>query len=402
MTGGIQLFKKTILGMLLFMIFIMPSRLWGEIRPLEEGWMWQIFVYPPSEGWESDEGDSIRAALEMVAQEVNERHYGTQNHDIRFVYEPPMLREDLYPLGKPRVEEWKREKALVGALSFAPDSHNLELLRIYQETQLPLILAYGEEISLRQEYGPPLQYIFALDLYSRFRVAAFGHIAPGFMSPGTAMAVFSDRLDPVLRRSGTFLAELLSREEFVPMPLWSAGAMDRDVRPSLVEAEHAGASVLVNVMGLMEALDLWRTLKEMGRPFTFWHAGALDPMLEVRSGIFAVSQKWRISYDPTLRELRSKIWFALHERPRDMPLMARAYALGTWFVRGLDNTEKASGPFLADSLAKAKGIPFGEETLSINPLTHRPLGRMVTLLQSTGSGWKFIKEFRLRSAAFPE
>ena len=397
-------FRKILWSMLLCGTFIwfLPGEVFGQSRGLEEGWLWQIFVYPPSEGWESDEGDSIRAALEMVAQEVNERHYGTQNHDIRFVYQMPMLQEDLYPLGKPQVEEWRREKALVGALSFAPDSHNLELLRIYQETQLPLILAYGEEIPLRQEYGPPLEYIFALDLYSRFRPASFAHLAPLLTPLDTGIALYSDRLDPVLRRSSTYLAEVLAQQEMIPMPLWSAGAMDRDVRPSLLEVQHAGASVLVNLMGLMEALDIWRTLRTMGNPFEFWHAGALDPMLEMRKNVYAVSQQWRIDRDPTLRELRSEIWFALHQRPRHMPLMARAYALGTWFLRGLDNAEEVPGPFFAKALREAENIPFGEENLSINPLTHRPFGRVVTLLRSTGSGWHPIKEFRIRSAAFPE
>ena len=398
------MFQKILWGILLCTVFVWPlsGEASGKDRSLEEGWLWQIFVYPPSEGWESDEGDSIRAALEMVAQEVNERHYGTQNHDIRFVYQAPMLREDLYSLGKPRVEEWKKEKSLVGALSFAPDSHNLELLQVYQEVKLPLILAYGEEISLRQEYGPPLEYIFALDLYSRFRVASFGHLAPLLTAPKTGIALFSDRLDPVLRRSSTYLGEVLSQQERIPIPLWSAGAMDRDMRPALLEAQHAGGSVLVNVMGLMEALDLWRTLRAMGNPFTLWHAGDLDPMLEMRHNIYAVSQQWRIDRDPTLRELRSKIWFALHQRPRHMPLMARAYALGTWFVWGLDNAPEVPGSLFAKTLEEARNIPFGEEILAINPRTHRPLGRVVTLLLSSGSGWDPIKEFRVRSAVFPE
>ncbi len=363
--------------------------------------MWQILVYPPEEGWESEEGLTVRASLEMVAQEVNQRHYGTQNHDIRFLYEPLPLQEDIYALCRPMLQTW-RSQAVVGVLSFAPDVYNAEFVRAFQDSGLPLLLAYGEELPFRQEYGPPLQYVFALDLYSRFRVAAFAHVAPRMDIPGKGIGIFSDRLDPVLRRSATYLAEVLSLEDLIPMPLWSAGAMDRDVRPALTEAYHAGVSVLVNVMGLMEALDLWRTLKSMGNPFTLWHAGPLDPMLEVRSNIFAISQQWRIFHDSTLRELRSEIWFALHTRPKNLPLMARAYALGTWFVRGLDNAEEVPGPFLAESLARATAIPFGEETLSINPLTHRPFGRVVTLLLSSGSGWNPIKEFKIRSAAFPE
>ena len=71
-------FRKILWSMLLCGTFIwfLQGEVFGQSRGLEEGWLWQIFVYPPSEGWESDEGDSIRAALEMVAQEVNERHYG--------------------------------------------------------------------------------------------------------------------------------------------------------------------------------------------------------------------------------------------------------------------------------------------------------------------------------------
>ncbi len=54
------------------------------VDPVEEGWMWQIAVIPPVEGWNSPQGESVWMALSLAAGEVNESHGGVNGHDVRF------------------------------------------------------------------------------------------------------------------------------------------------------------------------------------------------------------------------------------------------------------------------------------------------------------------------------
>ncbi len=101
---------KVVFAFIVAFIFLsgfFPQILSAKEKSLQEGWLWQILVYPPEAGWESEEGHSIKSALEYIAKEVNELHYGVQNHDIRFLYQPRILREDIYELSLKRFRKWK-------------------------------------------------------------------------------------------------------------------------------------------------------------------------------------------------------------------------------------------------------------------------------------------------------
>jgi hypothetical protein len=371
------------------------------IDPVGEGWMWQIAVIPPSEGWNSPQGESVWMALAFAAGEVNESHGGVNGHDVRFFQVTLPEREDL-PLDLPgMLREWKTRR-VIAVLSFADDETNLSLMPLLRVEEMPLLLAWGEWISLRDGDGQPEPFVFALSLFRRFRMISLVEELRRTVPQGTGIVLVADRLDPVLAASSALLTRLLQDRGFVPLPVWIAGAGDRDVRFRLREAENAGGEILVSLLDVMGTLDLWRQIKETGSPLAIWYGGSMSPLLADRKGLVLSDQDELLLRDPSLRGFRLRIWDVLRVHVADAALAARAYALARWFFSGLRETPPSDIARLPEKLGNATGIPFGEEILSIDPATHRPRERRVAVWESDGTGWFLRRIVVVPSGAFPE
>ncbi|MDI9387997.1 MAG: hypothetical protein QM441_02085, partial [Synergistota bacterium] len=57
---------------------------------LQDGWVWQVAVLPPDEGWDSEQGRSAIAAIRLAEWEVMDSADGIRGRDIRFLQEPPL------------------------------------------------------------------------------------------------------------------------------------------------------------------------------------------------------------------------------------------------------------------------------------------------------------------------
>lgn len=371
------------------------------VDPVGEGWMWQIAVIPPSEGWNSPQGESVWMALSFAAGEVNESHGGVNGHDVRFFQVTLPGREDI-PLDFPGlIREWKTRR-VIAVLSFADDETTLSLIPLLRVEGMPLLLAWGEWLSLRNGDGQPEPFVFALSLFRRFRIVSLAEELRRTMPEGAGIVLVADRLDPVLATSSALLDRLLQDLGFVPLPVWVAGAGDKDVRFRLREAENAGGEILVSLLDVMGTLDLWRQIRETGSPLTIWYGGSISPFLADRRGLVLSDQDEPLSRDPSLRGFRLRIWDVLRVRVADAALAARAYALARWFLCGLGETPPSDIARLPERLGNATGIPFGEEILSIDPATHRPRERKVAVLESDGAGWFLRRIVSVPSGAFPE
>lgn len=364
-----------------------------------EGWLWKVAVFPPSEGWESPAGKSIWAALRMAASESNERRYGLENHDVEFLQEvlPPL--EDLAATLRSLLPQWRREM-VVGVFSFAGTEIDRVLVRELANAELPVLLGFGEDVVLRSG-DVPLAHAFALDLYRRFRVRVLAEHATRGLDPAAGITVLGDRLDPYLAGTADLLIQDLLAREFAVLPLWAMGAGDRDLGSRLREAVAVGATVLVSALDTMGTLDAWRFIREEHLPLALWYLGDMNAHLAQRPGIVAADQRHALAHDPTLRDLRGRIFDSTRFRVPDTPSAARAYALAWWFFQGVEDARGLGAPLLA-ALARSKNIPLGEERPDIDPVTHRPLGRMVTVFQSDGASWRPLMDMRIRSRTVPE
>lgn len=364
-----------------------------------EGWLWRVVVFPPFEGWDSPAGKSIWAALQMAAEESNERRYGLQNHDMEFLREEMPSVEDLASYLRERLPRWKRDM-VVGFFSFADPEYDRVLVKELAGAGLPILLGLGEDVSLRSG-DAPFDHAFALDLYRRFRVRALAEYATRRLDPAAGLTVLGDRLDPYLAGTAElFIQDILFREMSV-LPLWAMGAGDRDLGSRLREAVAVGSSVLVSALDTMGTLDAWRLIREEHLPLALWYLGSMNGHLVRRSGILAADQRYALEHDPTLRDFRGRIFDRTRFRVADPPMAARAYALAWWFFQGVDEARGVGEPLLA-ALGRSKKIPLGEECPDIDPGTHRPLGRMVTVFQSDGESWRPMMEMRIRSRTIPE
>ncbi len=364
-----------------------------------EGWIWRVAVFPPPEGWNSPSGKSVWAALQMAASESNERRYGLEQHDVEFLPEelPPL--EDLTEHLRAHLPRWRKDM-VVGFFSFAGTEPDRILVRELTGQGIPLLLGFGEDVVLRSG-DVPFRHAFALDLYRRFRVRALAEHATRGLDPAAGITVLGDRLDPYLAGTAElFIQDLLFRE-FAVLPLWAMGAGDRDLGSRLREAVAVGASVLVSALDTMGTLDAWRFIREEHLPLVMWYLGALNPHLAQRPGILAADQRYALEHDPTLRDLRGRIFDSTRFRVADVPAAARAYALAWWFFQGVEDA-RGVGLALLETLGRSKNIPLGEERPDIDPVTHRPLGRMVTVFQSDGASWRPVMDLRIRSRTIPE
>lgn len=81
---------------------------------VEDGWIWQVALLPPDDGWESDAGRSALGAVRYAERKVQESPDGVSGRDIRFHQEESLDEAS----AAARVEDW-RKRGISAVLSFA-------------------------------------------------------------------------------------------------------------------------------------------------------------------------------------------------------------------------------------------------------------------------------------------
>ncbi|NLB84089.1 MAG: hypothetical protein GX791_07575, partial [Synergistaceae bacterium] len=261
--------KKLILLSLSLLAFLLPlSVASGSERipvGVEDGWIWQIVLLPPPSGWESDSGISALAAVRCEEKFLAESAGGAAGRDVHFLKEEALTSGNVLS----RLAEW-RERKIAAVLSFG-DGMDAALLAPLLGTSGPIFLsARGEGTDLRGEKGPA-PFMFALDLFQDFRVAAFTLCAEETLAPGVPVAILGDRFDPTLDANTRCLTERLSGKNFSVSTYWIAGGGIDSFNMIGSEIMSSGAEVFISLAGTMVVRDLWLGSRRQGHPFTLWY-----------------------------------------------------------------------------------------------------------------------------------
>ena len=285
--------KNSIVLFLFLLAFLFPRTLaaGSERIPVgvEDGWIWQIVLLPPSSGWESDSGISALGAVRCEEKSLEESAGGAAGRDVHFLKEEALTSDTVLS----RLAEW-REKKIAAILSL-DDGADAALLAPHLGTSGPVFLsAGGESIDLRGEKGPaPL--MFALDLFQDFRIAAFTRYAEQTLSPGVPVAILGDRLDQTLEASARGLGERLSGKNFSVRTYWIAGAGIDSFDMIGSEVMASGAEIFISLAGTMVVRDLWLGSRRQSYPFSLWYFGMYGNFLRAFEGILLVDQNYPLT-----------------------------------------------------------------------------------------------------------
>ncbi len=343
-------------------------------------WVWNVLAVPPSGGWDSEPGKSIKTALTWCEREISESSNGVGGHDVKFVL--LSASEDLPSRSA------ANDPHTVAVMSFtnSPEDDKILVSR-FAGADVPLMLSGGENVII-DAGGRPIRNIFALDMYRDYRCGAFTEYAKRIYAKDKRIALAASRFTVNQEREAKICYSLLDSAGFMPMPYWT-DASARDSYYMLSEEiesyEGEEAGVVISFMGSMGAREIWRNFMRIRTNWRLWNASEPDDMyLSCRGMIFA-DQNILLSTLGGFIETRRMLW-----RTRAMPVSdsvsaGRAIAMCEWLKRAVDAmpqpVDNMPRGLLLQNLGRVQGIPFGNQTLDISPNLHRPSSRNVFIAE---------------------
>ena len=340
-------------------------------------WVWNVLVVPPSGGWESEPGKSIKTAFTWCEREISESSSGIGGHDVRFVLLSESL--DVPHLNDPHT-------VAIMSLTLSPESDRALVSRL-AGANVPLMLAGGENV-LIDRGGRPIVNVFALDMYRDYRCAAFTEYAKRIFSRDKRIALAASRFTVNQEREAKICYTLLENAGFMPMPYWTdASARDSYYMMSeeieSFEGEQAG--VVMSFMGSMGAREIWRNFMRLRTSWRLWNVSEPDELyLSCRGMIFA-DQNILLGTLGGFIETRRMLWRTRAMQVSDPVAAGRAIALYEWFKRAVElmpqPVDNMPRGVLLQNMARVQAIPFGNQLLNISPGLHRPSARDVFIVE---------------------
>ena len=347
----------------------------AQAAPRPEDWTWNVCVIPPEGGWETERGQSIRATLSWHQAVIAESGDGVKGHDLEFILVPPVnedtAAEARFPI----------DSHTAAILSFASDLTNRPLAERFARGPVPLLLAEGEEVFWGEGDGA----LFALDLFRDYRAVAFAAYAAKVSPPEARLGVIASRFALDQEREAKIALGLLSDAGLMPLPFWVDASVSDSFKFVAQEVQSYSQGVLIACVGNMAAKELWRGIMYSRSPWQLWQCGRPDDsFLSFRGMIFA-DQNLLLEDLGGFEALKRDLWSTRVVKVTAKEAAGRANALALWLSRGLEGMpgtgERLDLAELRASLAAVSGIPFGAQTLDIDPATRRPAARKVRILE---------------------
>ncbi|MBQ7154466.1 MAG: hypothetical protein IJR85_02785 [Synergistaceae bacterium] len=367
-------------------------------------WVWNVLVIPPSGGWETEPGKSIKTALAWCEREIGESSSGVGGHDVHF------LRAEISgDISSFRAYSLNYDRDVIAVMSFAglPELDRVLVERMAGR-DVPLMLAGGESV-LIDRGGRPLANVFALDMYRDYRVAAFTEYAKRIYDKKKRIALAASRFTVNQEREAKICYDLMDKAGFMPMPYW-ADASVKDTYFMLSEEiesfEGEQAGIVISFMGSMGAREIWRNFMRLRSNWRLWNCTAPDSTyLSCRGMVFA-DQNVLLSSQGGFLETKRNLWRTRAMAIDDTVHAGKAIALCEWLKRGVemmpqpvDNMPR--GQLLAN-LARVQQIPFGNQVLNIAANQHRPAERDAYIVEVRDRDYLFVDTVNTKGLAYRE
>ena len=373
-----------------------------EDEPLlgvREGWSWPVVVIQPPEGWDSEAGNTIKLAMRTAERELSLERDAINGREVTFMFSDV---KDASEIGA-RLAMW-RAMHVAAIVTFADADFSDALAELCAENGPSLIYAGGEETSINSpETGDPRPYLFAFDLPYFARANALAEAA-SLEHPGELAAVFTDILSARLARGASLTAGYLAARNMTSLDI-SASAYSQDqFTPQVRELEAGGTKVYICWLDAMATLSIWQTLERRRADSVVFYSGPPRVILTDADGIIVVDKDVLLERNT---EGRNAIMKLIRDRFGDASvepvLAARTYALARWALGAYREVGTGDDtPAIAAALGRASGIPLMDETLSIDPSTHRPRSRRYGLLRVENKRWASYGSVEVYSAETAE
>ena len=275
-------------------------------------WVWNVLIVPPDDGWDTERGRSIKAALKWEEDEIAQSGRGVAGHDVKFIdindlapreegtlINPPVINNNnLRALSSEILNNQRLFNALrtlannpgriIAVISFAGTAANQALISaIGGNRYLPLFLAYGEDV-LIEFNNQPIFNIFALDLFRDYRAQAFALYAANSLKPDARIALAASRFTLNQEREAKLCYSFLEAQHFVPMPFWLDASVRSAFNMIAQEIESAADGTVITFLGGMAAREMWRNFMRVRTSWHIWNCSEPDDMyLSFRGMLFA-------------------------------------------------------------------------------------------------------------------
>ena len=322
---------------------------------------------------------------------------GIQGHELEFILLPPLTEDSAESFTFPMTPR------TIAIFSFASEHVNRLLVNSAAATGVPLLLAGGENVFFFRN-GRIMPFMFALDLFRDFRCRAFADYARLALPYEARLGIMGARFTLNEEREAMISFDLFTAEGFIPMPFW----LDASVRSSfsMIEQEIREESdgVLISHIGGMATREVWHGITAHRSPYRIWFAGAPDRSFLSFSGMLFADQNIYLDERGGFEQLRRDIWRTRVLAVPDRVAAGRANALAIWLSRGLAALPRVGHEIsmreIFTALRNVYGIPFGSQTLDINPETHRPAFRKVHILQVRNRSFYVLETLDVKGLEF--
>ena len=364
-------------------------------------WTWDVLVVPPDEGWETTAGRSIQNTLLWHRDEISESGDGVRGRDINFIFLPP-LNED-------SVKNFVLQPtaASMAVLSFASSQVDRDLIDVVSPTGLPLMLAGGEGVFFYRQ-GRLLPFLFSLDLFRDYRCRAFAQYAKKILPSQTRLGIIATRFTLNEEREAKIASDLLTEKDFMPMPFWVDSSVVNTFELVQQELTSYSDGVLISYVGGMATKELWRGMMNLRSSYRLWYGGIPDSSFLSFSALLFADQSLFLETTGGFETLKRSFWTSRTVSVEDKSAAARANALVLWLQSGIhaiqgDLNSMPRHSAVADLLVRLKNvkdIPFGNQSLTIDPATHRPRERDVHILETRNRKFYILDTLRIEGLGY--
>ena len=348
-------------------------------------WVWNVVVFPPLSGWNSEPGISISTALSWCEREISESSNGIGGHDVQF--RKVNVSGDAEILRSVRLDIDSHTIAVM-SFTLSQEADRILVMRL-GGMQIPLMIAGGENV-LIDRGGRPIPNIFALDLYRDYRCFAFAEYALRLFANDREkrIALAASRFTLNQEREAKICYAMLDNEGFMPMPYWADASVHDTYKMMSEEIEsYEGekAGVVISFMGGMGAREIWRNFMRIRSSWQLWNVAEPDSTyLSCRGMIFA-DQNILLASMGGFIETKRLLWRTRAMRVDDTVAAGRVIALYEWLKRAVDvmpqPVDDMPRAVLLRNLAQTQAIPFGNQVLNISANLHRPFQRQVYIVE---------------------
>ena len=386
-----------------FVIFLCSTNINSAFCAQNFDWVWNVLVIPPSSGWDTEPGKSVKTALSWCEKEISESSSGIGGHDIKFITvqrpsSPDISIQDINLSIDPQT-------IAVMSFTFSPEDDRILTAKM-AGSNIPLMLSGGENV-LIDRGGRPLRNVFALDLYRDYRCDAFTQYAKKLYVRDTRIALVASRFTVNQEREAKICYSMLDDAGFMPMPYWT----DSSVRDSYAmmseeiesfEGEKSG--VVISFMGGMGSREIWRNFMRLRTSWRLWNCAEPEGIyLSCRGMIFA-DQNIKLSKLGGFIETKRLLWRTRAMQVDDSVAAGRVLALYEWLKRAVDIMPQPIDDMPRDeflrNLSRVKNIPFGNQILNITPELHRPSNRDVYIVEIRNREFEDIDIVKTRGLAY--